>query len=155
MSGLIHVAMRAVVWVSAVLTVFVITPIVYMMADTQKPYEYISGEIVPYVVLPGQIVTVKWRLKINRKCRGVNQRQIADSTGRIVNYDPVIATGSNVSEEFSIAFEIPHGLAPGPAKYRVLSSYTCNLMQSILWPLHVTTPDVPFVVAVKSTPKHH
>jgi hypothetical protein len=148
MSSVLNVAMRALVWVSAILTVFVITPIVYMVADTQKPYEYLSGQIVPYVVLPGQVVTVKWQLKINRKCRGLNQRQIVDSGGRIINYDPVIAAGTSVTEDFSIAFEIPYGLAPGPAKYRVHSTYVCNWMQSLVWPIHVTTPDIPFAVGV-------
>jgi hypothetical protein len=135
---------------SAIVSIFVVMPVVYMLADTQPPYEYVSARIEPETVEPGQTVTVHWHLKINRKCKGINQRQVADSQGRIVNYDPTIAAGLSVSEKFSVAFTAPRGLAPGPAKYRVISNYSCNLMQSF-FPLHVVTPDVSFFVGGDGT----
>jgi hypothetical protein len=44
---------------------------------------------------------------------------------------------------------IPASATPGPATYRIITSYVCNAIHN-LWPIVVTPPDVHF--EIKPTP---
>lgn len=128
------------------LTVLTTAPIIYMAMDTQQPYEWLSGEIVPDPANDGAQINVHWRIKIIRHCPGIIQRQIIDSREVIHNYDPVPATAPrDVSTDFWVTFKLPENLPAGPSRYRIHAEYTCNILQHV-WPIHAETVEVPFLV---------
>lgn len=118
----------------------------WMAFDNTAPYAWEGGEVHPDPAPDGAQVSIHWKMRINRVCPGIIQRQIIDAREVIHNYDPVpAASGRDVSTDFWVTFKLPMGMPPGPSKYRVHASYYCNPLQFI-WPLHITTPEIVFTL---------
>jgi hypothetical protein len=46
---------------------------------------------------------------------------------------------------------VPLATLPGPAKYRVTATYSCNPLHRVFWPIVVTQPDLSFYVTPAQT----
>ncbi len=136
---------------SAVVSVFVITPLAYMFADNQPPYEYgMDGSyVVPQHTQSGHQLRVHWKLKkVNRICIGSITRVIVDDvTGFKISYDPTPATKNIDMEDGTLdrTFYLPPLISPGRKWYYSDAEFACNLLQR-LYPLRVRTPRLGFEV---------
>lgn len=138
----------ALVWF---VTLTIIAPLSYMIADNQPPYEYDSESsyIIPVRTGAGQQITVHWKFaRINRVCLGTITRYIVDQhTNARISYDP---TAAAVTIEFGMdylerTFYLPQGVAPGKKWYYAEGSYACNPLQRF-YPLVTRTPRLSFEV---------
>jgi hypothetical protein len=78
---------------AAFFAVAIFAPVLWMVLDRDPPYERVSGEIIPSTPAPGEFITVKWRIKVNKWCRPYTpnnvSRQIITSDGQLLDYQPV------------------------------------------------------------------
>lgn len=137
--------------VSAAVSMFIIAPLAYMVADTQPPYEYDAemSYIIPAKTQKGHQVTVHWKFsKVNRYCPGWVTRSVVDQqTGARVTYDPrPVSSKSNVDNDgLDRTFFLPQGITPGLKWYYADAEFACNPLQHI-YPLRVRTPRLSFEV---------
>lgn len=134
----------------------IFAPILWMVLDRDQPYFRISGELIPSNPAPGDFVTVKWRIKVNKWCRpsAPNNvtRQITTSDGQLLDYQPVQGVygtddraATNEREDLSRTFQIPPSATRGPATYYSRACFSCNPLQDI-WPVCVDTPKIQFTI---------
>jgi hypothetical protein len=141
--------MRAITIAVAAISLLVIAPTVYMLADDQPPYEYDveNSYVVPRQTRAGHQVTVHWKLsRINRVCPGVIIRTIVDAlTGVRTTYDPAPAatTIDLMDNELNRTFLLPSGITPGSKWYYSDAEYACNPLQRF-YPLKERTPRLSF-----------
>jgi hypothetical protein len=130
---------------------FVIAPLVYMLADNTPPYEYDAAKsyVVPSPTPSGQQLTVHWEFKvINRVCIGSVTRVIVDvKTKTRITYDPSSAarTIEFGDKYLDRTFFLPPLITPGEKEYYSEGEYACNPLQKF-YPLRVTTPRLTFFV---------
>lgn len=147
----IEVQFWVVVFLSALLSLFVIAPITYMLADNQPPYEYDAENsyVIPSKTMAGRQMSVHWKLKkLNRICSGSVTRVIVDEqTGVRTYYDPTPVTRTLDIGDMTIdrTFYLPPLISPGPKWYYADIEYACNILQHF-YPLRVRTPRLPFNV---------
>lgn len=143
--------MRSIVTASAIISILVVAPLAYMMADNQPPYEYDASNsyIIPQQSRVDHQVVVHWQFKrVNRVCPGSVTRVIVDArSGAQTTFDPtaVAASVTTKSTHLDRTFTLPPNLAPGPQLYRAHVAFRCNMLQHF-WPLMVRTPDLSFEV---------
>lgn len=145
---------RMLVATSAIVSLFVIAPVVYMLADNQQPYVYDAersyAEVHVYSAKDAMKLHVHWQLKtINRVCPGYSVRVIADRrSGAHTNFDHLPLRDSidlNEGGAFDRVFSLPSGITPGPKWYYTELYYSCNPLQRI-YPLVGTTPRLGFEI---------
>lgn len=138
---------------AAFVSVAIFAPILWMLLDRDPPYIRTTGEIIPPNPAPGEFVNVSWRIKVDRVCapnvpRNVT-RTVIDAKGVIHDYEPVDGIYGTVDEkppgDLIRGFQLPVSIALGKARYHSAACFSCNPIQYI-WPVCVTTPDIPFEV---------
>lgn len=127
--------------------------VAFMAADNTPPYEYdiVESHVTPPVAIPGEQVTVKWKLaKVNRICNGWNRRVLFDPKTRVLlaTWDPLpTALIDSISEGYLMrTFTLPKDIPSGETGYRSNVCYECNLFQKFVKPLCVATPELLFQV---------
>lgn len=143
--------MRAALIAVAHISLLVVAPLAYMLADNQPPYVYDASKsyVKPEKTASGKQVTVHWHLaRINRVCVGTIVRYIVDQhTNARISYDPTAAAatievGMNYLER---TFFLPQEMTPGKKWYYAEGSYACNPLQRF-YPLVTRTPRLSFEV---------
>lgn len=110
----------------------------YWLADRHIPVDVLRTEIVTPVVKPGGKLVVRQTIRYTRDCRGHVDRVLYDAhTHRKwladVDYErPPRGLGEHV---VTFVEDIPSYFEPGPASYRAVPVYSCNLVHQYLWPL--------------------
>lgn len=143
--------MKIVVLLSAIISMVVVAPMMYMIADTLPPYEYDVDKsyVVPEKTLSGRQMLVHWEFKrVNRVCAGTITRYIVDQqTGARISYDPYPAANEVEASKLFLdrTFFLPPEIAPGPKWYYADGDFACNPLQ-YFYPMRVRTPRLPFVV---------
>lgn len=133
-------------FIAAMISLFIVVPLVLVVGDRSTPYVYIGGSIEGDAI-PGQVSYVHWKGMYRRNCTGQFFRKIVDSGDNIhsllVIPDPPDDDEMNVEVEWSRAFIVPLGAMEGQATYRVYADYWCNPFQSF-WPIRINIPDISF-----------
>lgn len=143
--------MKILIIISTIFSMFVVAPIVFMLADNQPPFEYDQecSYVVPNKTPSGNQIRVHWCFKtVNRICSGVITRSIVDAkTRERITYDPTYASSTaDIGEKFlERTFFLPSGITPGEKEYYADAAFSCNPLQRI-YPLHVRTPRLRFFV---------
>lgn len=127
----------------------VLAPLLFYVTDRKPPFEFASGVLTPRAAYAGQVVTVTWttRNESGNDCDGVVYRILIDSQGVQWTLAPTEAVYARVRKgsAFSVNFNLPDGMAPGPAVYHSLPRYWCNWAQQ-LWPVQGQAPRLNFTV---------
>ncbi len=143
--------MKFVVTLVALITLLVIAPLAYMIADNEPPYEFDAEQsyVVPSKTAAGHQIVVHWHIiKVNRVCPGMITRYIVDDVTKAkISYD---AVSSARQVEFGVrelnrTFLLPFGIHPGKKWYYSEGEYACNPLQRF-YPLIVRTPRLSFEV---------
>jgi hypothetical protein len=120
----------------------------FLMFDRRVPFEYLSTEIVPRVVYPGQSITVWRHVYWHRQCEGEAWTEIVSETDRIITfYD----RGSRYPAELGDTraqrtIQLPQTLRPGGATYRGTIRFTKCGITSRWSPIIVPYQEVTFEV---------
>lgn len=121
------------------LTLFFIAGLLgFQAADTRLPVRATDLEVVTPVVPANGGLTLSAKITIDKQCETHTDRWMIDSTGKQFNLDSIdYAVGGapvGLLREFTVTIPLPPGMAEGPAIYRTVSVYRCNLIQQF-WPL--------------------
>lgn len=138
---------------------FVVGYPTYLLTDSVKPFDFVSGHITPGSVFAGDAVTITWDApEIRRDCEGQVSRYFVDANGTLFQMEVVPTIYSTVREpdkdRFARQMLTPVGLAAGNAYYQSRIRYQCNWLQRALtaagwgaWvSINSTSPRVPFNV---------
>jgi hypothetical protein len=134
----------------------VVAPITYMAADREPPFVRLGGRVIPNTLHSGDEFTVEWDLFVNthRRCWAVGGIEITfiDSAGaiKILEPQPVLADPSNRDAHISRVLRLPMGMTDGPARYRAVGYFACNVIQQYV-PIRITGPDLLFTVLHRET----
>lgn len=147
--------MKAAIISSALVSIFIVAPVFYLLADNEPPYVYDleHSYIIPTQVHSTHQAVAHWSVsRVNRVCRGITVSTVVDDVTKIKTFydaQPAIIVDPADSDKFGKVLERPFwlapGILPGPKIYKGESYYACNILQN-LWPLHVSTPPLPFEV---------
>lgn len=143
--------MRFTVILVALLTLLVIAPMSYMIADTEPPYEFDAEQsyVIPSKTAAGHQIVVHWHIiRVNRVCPGMITRYIVDDrTMTKISYDAVPSARQVElgARELNRTFLLPSGIQPGKKWYYSEGYYACNPLQHF-YPLIVRTPRLSFEV---------
>ncbi len=116
--------------------------------DRELPFVREGGSIRPPDPLPGQAITVVWRGHRSRECPGTVRRWIVDSQGTMWRFADAAADYRKSAQRDGIlprTFTLPDAIAPGPATYHSVASFTCNWTQA-WWPIVGEAPPLLFAV---------
>lgn len=136
--------------VAGFVSIFIVAPVTWMLLDRTPPYVRTSGMIEPNEAMPGSTITVRWTLREIRYCpldhRRVTTRRVTDRNGIEHRYAPT-SIDYDVDKPMEIvrSVQLPANIVPGPATYHSETCYACNPFQE-MWPVCVTTPDIPFII---------
>lgn len=142
---------KIIVSFSAFMSLFMIAPMAFMLADNQPPYEYDAdgSYVVPNKTPSGNQIRVHWKFKsVNRICSGSITRSIVDvKTKERITYDPTIASTTVELGDKALdrTFFLPSGITRGEKEYYADAAFACNPLQRF-FPLHVRTPRLRFFV---------
>jgi hypothetical protein len=110
-----------------------------------------SERIEPNPAYPGQRAELVYQADNTQSCDGVVHKWIVDSLGTVheIATEPAAfhSTEASVSWYYK-SFNVPLGVALGPALYKSHVVRYCNVVQEFIWP---TTSDyvVPFIIEEK------
>lgn len=127
--------------------------ICWWAADRHIPVDVLSTEIVTPVVKPGGKLIIRQTIRYTRDCRGHVDRVMYDSATHRkwladVDYErPPRGLGEHV---VTFVEDVPSYFEPGPASYRAVPVYSCNLVHQYLWPL--TRDETVIRFKVEGTP---
>jgi hypothetical protein len=123
-----------------------------MVLDNEPPYVYdeANSRIVPDPAPQGAMIVADWGLvSVKRQCPATVQRIFRDhSTGRVVSTldtteaSRAVQVGDN---RLPRSFQLPPDL-PAVTDYSALVCFQCNLIQTLVRPLCVSTPKITFRV---------
>ena len=134
---------------SAVTIFAIIGPVAFMAFDNELPYTYDEklSHIIPDTASPGDRVTVAWKIKVNRICPGIVERQLVDSRGVRHSYDVLPARRDIKLTDEWITKDVllPVGLPPGDSIIYSVVFCACNPLQRI-WPLRMETTKIHFTI---------
>ena len=121
-----------------------------MHLDNDPPYVWDEAEttITPNPARGGEMVTVNWKMSIDRVCPGSSSRSLIDAdTGLVIaTYDatPISAVVQTGDRNLIRTFQLPRGLPPRVG-YKSTICFRCNVLQALM-PLCVSTPTLTFRV---------
>lgn len=130
-------------------SVGIIAPNVYLLADRTPPFDLRDGSTVPSTLTPGGTYQFTWTIVPRRRehsCTGTVVWRIIDSEG-VVWAQPatesLFALIKHNTPQRIVGRErvLPSGVANGPLRLESVISFTCNWTQH-LWPIRVTFPAV-------------
>ncbi len=143
--------MKKLIIASALVSLFIVTPIAFMAFDRIPPYEYDAARsyVVPSQTNSGRQMTVHWHFaRVNRVCVGSITRRVVDQESGIrFSYDPTAAARSVELEDTKLVrtFFLPQDVTPGKKWYFADAEFACNPLQRF-YPLRVRTPRLSFEV---------
>lgn len=119
-----------------------------MVSDRQLPVTVLSRRVLTPEVEPGGVLRIAYSIERSKACRTLAERLIidADGTRHILPDLDFEALGNPGSDDFVSQVGVPINAAPGPAKFRAVTSYACNPVQRFIWPITVVAPDQNFVI---------
>lgn len=138
---------------AALFSLLVVAPLAYMVMDRDVPLKIEGGEVLPEQVVLGDTAQVHWQMQVLRICSGVVYRSLVDSQGTVWNSAPSKTKRSMKlgALDFTRNFQVPYGMALGPAKYQVKVLWRCNPLQQY-WPIEMHTPVLTFKVLPTAYP---
>ena len=110
----------------------------YWLADRHVPVDVLRTEVLTPIVKPGGKLMIRQTLRYSRECRGHVDRVLYDSqTHRKFLVDVDYERPPRGLGEFVVTFveDVPSYFEAGPATYRAIPVYSCNLVHQYLWPL--------------------
>jgi len=136
---------------ASVVAMIISVPFV-MVLDRRAVLTIHSVSSSPEVVAPGGIIFLSWEATEHRNCSGIVYRRIVDSKGTVFNMAPVPTVYHDLMvltpRRFSTSFNVPIGMATGPAKYISNTERWCNVLQEHIWPLAGPQFTVSFMVGL-------
>lgn len=126
--------------------------LVSMVLDREPPIIYEGARSLSVDVRRGDNLDVEFRVFRTRICSAVTKRWLVDAVG-VRHAIPSYTVGVQLlagRETYQRSITIPDAAAVGPAWYEVSLTYYCNVFHRIGWPIEVTSPPVPFVIAPKA-----
>lgn len=120
----------------------------FWMIDDEPPVVATApAEVMTDFPPPGGTLLIRFHVFRKRSCPVRVERLIYDSSN--VRYDLSSTAFEAVQplgfEIFQTKIPLPASMAQGPARYRSVSTYTCNLLH-YLWPIRGPGQDLKFVV---------
>lgn len=115
--------------------------------DTSPPIAPMSVTPVQSIVAPGETLRIRYDVERYRSCASRIDRILLDSDKirfTLEDLDYAAAPGPLGRDTFITDVPIPRGFSQGPAVYRVITRYECNLLHRV-WPI-VLMRDIPFEV---------
>lgn len=119
-----------------------------LIYDRRAPFEYLSTEITPRSVYPGQTIVVHRHVLWNRQCQGEAWTEIVSDTDRIITfYDRGTRYPAELGDtRADRSIQLPQTLRPGSATYRGTIRFPSCGLTSRWKPLIVPYQEVSFEV---------
>ena len=143
-------------FISPVLALVIIGPIMWWLADRFPPYSLRDGVLKPNPARPGDEVDIEWTLELTRSgCTGFFQRVIIDSHGGLWSFAPMqsifvnLKPGKYRTHSFNRIL-LPRGIASGVAEIVTVTTYYCNPVHYV-WPLVEEQPRLKLRIEPLST----
>ena len=117
--------------------------------DRTPPVET-TGAVADGPAIAGGTLVVTYTVERHRSCPYKVDRLVRTSNGAmvpLVDDEWAASPGSLGRDVYKVYVALPLSVDPGPASYRVILSYRCNLLQ-YLYPIIVRN-ETPFVVATR------
>jgi hypothetical protein len=120
----------------------------FLVFDRRAPFEYLSTEIVPRIVYPGQTITVRRHVYWHRQCQGEAWTEIVSDTDRIITfYDRGTRYPAELGDtRADRSIQLPQTLRPGSATYRGTIKFPNCGLTSRWSPIIVPYQEVSFEV---------
>lgn len=116
--------------------------------DREPPTVTLRAEPMTQTVVPGGDLKIKFSVRRTKSCVTHIDRLLLDSQKArflLPDLDYAKAPGPMGDDEYVSVVPIPEQMAGGPARYRTIASYQCNIIHR-LWPVTLDPIDVPFTV---------
>lgn len=120
----------------------------FMASDREVPTRYYKNEALNSP-RPGEVLRIRHTLWRDRSCATtVYQLVFDDGDRRYTVPEMEFAAGVLPVGKDVVVVPIPISLeaSPGPARYRIVRRYKCNILHSI-WPIEDGPHDVSFIIA--------
>jgi hypothetical protein len=101
-------------------------------------------------VTPGGKLRVEYHVRRLRDCATHVDRVLFDSArvrGDLMDVDSLKPLGPMGEDTYVVEVPIPTTFSSGPALYRILVSYRCNLVHRWFWPIVTPAQDIMFNVS--------
>lgn len=108
-----------------------------------------SSEVLTQTVPPGGVLRIHNRVTRFRQCQTHIDRLLLDSAkvrSELSDVDAERPLGPMGEDEFTIEVKIPSTFSNGPAIYRTITAYRCNLIHKWFWPIVLGPVDIIFEV---------
>lgn len=118
-----------------------------MVGDRDPPTVITHVEVNSVKPWPGGEVHVRYNVRRFRQCATRVERVLYDAVQlRVPLPTREFATSPGpTGDDYAVAVPIPTTVTPGPATYRIITSYACNVLHN-LFPIIVQSPDVHFTI---------
>lgn len=125
-----------------------VTGALLLAYDRRPPFTYISTDIYPSIVMPGQSITIKRHVNWHRQCEGIAFTEIVSFSDHIVTiYDPGVRYPSELGDTYADrSISLPLTIRPGQAIYRGLIQFKACGITSRIWPIDVPYQERTFEV---------
>lgn len=115
--------------------------------DRRPPFVYISTEMSPAVVMPGQSITVRRHVDWHRQCEGIAYTEIVSSDRIVTIYDPGTRYPFELGDTYADrTISLPLTIRPGNVLYRGSIQFRQCGITSRLWPIEIPYQDRMFEV---------
>jgi hypothetical protein len=120
-----------------------------MIGDREPPTVIDKTEILTPVVAPGENLRIRYEVYRRRSCHTRVERILLDGeNARFVL--PVTelsgAPGLLERDAYVSVIPIPTDATRGVGKYRAITTYKCNVIHSLFWPIIVVGNDAVFTI---------
>jgi hypothetical protein len=122
--------------------------------DRDPPVVINSVQVLTPEVPPGGRLRIKYQVNRIRECAVHIDRLLLDSAkvrGELTDLSFAKPPGPLGNDEYTTEIRVPDTFSQGPAVYRTLTTYRCNLIHAI-WPVPWGPNDVSFVVRGMAAP---
>lgn len=125
-----------------------ISGVLLIAYDRRPPFSYVSTDISPAAVTPGQTITIHRRVDWHRQCEGLAFTEIVSFSDRIVTiYDPGTRYPFELGETYADrSISLPLTMRAGRAAYRGLIRFRACGITSHLWPIEIPYQERTFEV---------
>lgn len=117
--------------------------------EREPPVVTLRTELSTPTVAPGGDLKIKLTVRRTKSCVTHVDRMLFDAEKArfpLPDLDYKKAPGPLGDDTYMTVIPVPEQMGEGPALYRSISSYQCNLVH-LLWPVSLEPIDVPFVVS--------
>jgi hypothetical protein len=120
----------------------------HWVSDREPPTTVIRTELIPLKPYPGGEVQVRYFVRRYRACATRVERLLFDAQQLRIPLpvrDFATSPGPVGDDSYVVSVPIPDSAMPGPARYRILTTYVCNPWHNIV-PIVVSASDVMFTI---------